>query len=425
MIDPAALAQYEQVVSALMSQDNAVRSQAEDAFNQLKQQPDVFFSGLIQLARQNANEQIRSLSAVLLRRVIGQTQPARDGEPAGVMARTSAPVAQLVKQELLAGVQSEQVRHIRKKLCECVASLGAGLLGGAGEWPELLPFMLEGTRSGNPALHEASLIIFGALSEFFAETDGMKAHHSTLLSVFTASLRPEQEITIRVAALKAVGSFLCALTDKASRKAFGDLAPFLLQTISDALANGQEDECRESIEVKSAASLTASRRRAAPRTNRRPHTPDPRVCARPHASPHAPPPTTSGARRDRRVATDVPQEDSPRVCRRHDQDHRQHRPRRRRAARHPRCPRFPRFSRLPAPHPAPHPDASPLTSPAARRHPPPLSRVPPDDLRERDVDLPQDGGGRRLVLRRARADRAADDARARGRHRRRGARVGE
>ena len=129
------------------------------------------------------------------------------------------------------------------------------------------------------------------LSEFFAETDGMKAHHSTLLSVFTASLRPEQEITIRVAALKAVGSFLCALTDKASRKAFGDLAPFLLQTISDALANGQEDECRESIEVKSAAS-----RRAAPRpTRRRPHTPDPRVCARPHASPRAPPPTTAGA----------------------------------------------------------------------------------------------------------------------------------
>ena len=285
MIDPAGLAQYEQVVSALMSQDNAVRSQAEDAFNQLKQQPDVFFSGLIQLARQNANEQIRSLSAVLLRRVIGQTQPARDGEPAGVMARTSAPVAQLVKQELLAGVQSEQVRHIRKKLCECVASLGAGLLGGAGEWPELLPFMLEGTRSGNPALHEASLIIFGALSEFFAETDGMKAHHSTLLSVFTASLRPEQEISIRVAALKAVGSFLCALTDKASRKAFGDLAPFLLQTISDALANGQEDECRESIEVKSAASLTASRRRAAPHTPPTPHAGPTCVCATPRLTP--------------------------------------------------------------------------------------------------------------------------------------------
>ena len=72
MIDPAGLAQYEQVVSALMNQDNAVRSQAEDAFNQLKQQPDVFFSGLIQLARQNANEQIRSLSAVLPPNVLAQ-----------------------------------------------------------------------------------------------------------------------------------------------------------------------------------------------------------------------------------------------------------------------------------------------------------------------------------------------------------------
>ena len=109
-----------------------------------------------------------------------------------------------------------------------------------------LPFVLEGTRACNPALHEASLIIFGALSEFFAEpTD--EAHHSTL-SWSSPPRCGRAGDTIRVAALKAVGSFLCALTDKASREAFGDLAPFLLQTVSDALANGQEDECRESIE---------------------------------------------------------------------------------------------------------------------------------------------------------------------------------
>ena len=106
------------------------------------------------------------------------------------------------------------------------------------------------------------------------------------------------------------------------------------------------------------ASLTASRR-AAPH---KPPTPRTHVCARDPRLTHAPP-LLSGARQDRRVATDVPQEDSPRVCRRHGPDHRQHRPRRRRAAHHPDSPDSPDARDSPRLSPRPTP-RSPSHTPA-------------------------------------------------------------
>ena len=56
----ADLAQFEQVIMALMSPDNNVRGQAEAAFNQAKANPDALISALTQLLRTNQQEQVCS-----------------------------------------------------------------------------------------------------------------------------------------------------------------------------------------------------------------------------------------------------------------------------------------------------------------------------------------------------------------------------
>ena len=63
-MDPAALQQFEQVVLALMSPDNTVRGQAEETFNQAKQNPDALTTALVTHLRKNGGEQarIRALS---------------------------------------------------------------------------------------------------------------------------------------------------------------------------------------------------------------------------------------------------------------------------------------------------------------------------------------------------------------------------
>ena len=57
-MDPGALQQFEQIINALMSPDNNVRGQAETAFNQAKDKPDLLMGGLITLLRTNQAEQV-------------------------------------------------------------------------------------------------------------------------------------------------------------------------------------------------------------------------------------------------------------------------------------------------------------------------------------------------------------------------------
>jgi len=58
MVD-VALQQMEAMLRALMSTDNAVRNQAEEALAQARQAPDSLFSALIAMLRSNQDEQVR------------------------------------------------------------------------------------------------------------------------------------------------------------------------------------------------------------------------------------------------------------------------------------------------------------------------------------------------------------------------------
>lgn len=246
-MDPAALQQFEQIIQALLSGDNNIRSQAEAAYNAAKANLDVLISGLIHLLRrQESEEQIRSMSALLLRKAVMQSS----SEPGqSLITQLSAPVANTLKTQLLECIQLEPQRAIRKKVCDAVGQLGINLLSADMQaWPELLPFMLQATKSGNANMHEAALTIFNALSEFMCHKSRV-SYHPTLLDVFQTSLQPDQPMLVRTAALKAIASFLLALEDSNSRTAFANLVPLMLRAISDALTSGDEAEVRSALEV--------------------------------------------------------------------------------------------------------------------------------------------------------------------------------
>ena len=190
--------------------------------------------------------QVRSLCAVLLRKAV---MHGTWGQAGTSLAKTISPaVAQMLKTELVECIQVEQQRGIRKKVCDAVGQLGISVLSDDMQaWPELLPFMLGATRSGNVPMHEAALTIFNAFSEFISEK--MQPYHATMHAVFTSSLRPDQAMVVRVAALKALASFLLALQESSSRSAFQNLVPLMLQTIADALDARDESEVRSALEV--------------------------------------------------------------------------------------------------------------------------------------------------------------------------------
>lgn len=53
------LQQFEQIILQNLTPDNAVRAQAEAAFNETKKQPDFCILSLVQLIRQSSHEQVR------------------------------------------------------------------------------------------------------------------------------------------------------------------------------------------------------------------------------------------------------------------------------------------------------------------------------------------------------------------------------
>ena len=60
---------FEQIIQQLMSPENQNRAQAEELFNQAKQQPDLLVAELMAVLRQSRALDARGLCAVLLRKV--------------------------------------------------------------------------------------------------------------------------------------------------------------------------------------------------------------------------------------------------------------------------------------------------------------------------------------------------------------------
>jgi hypothetical protein len=62
---------FEELVAALQSSDNAIRNQAEEVFNELKEQPDACITLLVRLLRGSTKVDNRMFCAVMLRKVRG------------------------------------------------------------------------------------------------------------------------------------------------------------------------------------------------------------------------------------------------------------------------------------------------------------------------------------------------------------------
>tara|TARA_B110001452_G_C15146284_1_gene399034 strand:- start:185 stop:790 length:606 start_codon:yes stop_codon:yes gene_type:complete len=107
------------------------------------------------------------MCAILLRKSV--MSGLADGDSQSALSLLQPHTKQAVKAQLLQCISNETERDIRKKVCDAVGQLGVNTLTeNIADWPELLPFMLQATRSGDANMHEASLVIFSALSDFIA-----------------------------------------------------------------------------------------------------------------------------------------------------------------------------------------------------------------------------------------------------------------
>ncbi|GAB4847836.1 hypothetical protein Ancab_026896 [Ancistrocladus abbreviatus] len=214
--------------------DNDARRQAEDQIKRLAKDPQVV-PALVHHLRTAKTPNVRQLAAVLLRKKI-----------TGHWAKLSPQLRQLVKQSLIESITLEHSPPVRRASAN-VVSVIAKYAVPSGEWPDLLPFLFQCSQSAQEEHREVALILFSSLTETIG--DSFRPHFADLHSLLLKCLQDETSNRVRVAALKAVGSFLEFINDGAEVVKFREFIPSILNVSRQCLASGEEDVAIIAFEI--------------------------------------------------------------------------------------------------------------------------------------------------------------------------------
>ncbi|KAK3016311.1 hypothetical protein RJ639_007291 [Escallonia herrerae] len=214
--------------------DNDARRQAEDQIKRLSKDPQVV-PALVHHLRTAKTPNVRQLSAVLLRKKI-----------TGHWPKLPAHLRSLVKQSLIDSITMEHSPPVRRASAN-VVSIIAKYAVPSGEWPELFPFLFQCSQSAQEDHREVALILFSSLTETVGNS--FRPYFADLQSLLLKCLQDESSNRVRVAALKAVGSFLEFTHDEAEVVNFREFIPSILNVSRQCLASGEEDVAVLAFEI--------------------------------------------------------------------------------------------------------------------------------------------------------------------------------
>lgn len=229
-------AQFSQLLTSLLSVDNDVRQQAEDAYNTLACEVKVtHLLGALHNGQQS--EETRQMAAVLLRRLFSsEFLEFYKGLP-------EESQGQLLQQLLLA-IQQDVTPNLRRKICEVVAEVARSLIDddGNNQWPEFLQFLFQCANSPMPQLQESALRMFASVPQIFGNQETQ--YLDLIKQMLAKSLEPTADPEVRFQAVRAVGAFILR-HDKEKEatifRHFADLLPRMIMITAESIES-QDDE---------------------------------------------------------------------------------------------------------------------------------------------------------------------------------------
>ncbi|XP_065852307.1 uncharacterized protein [Euphorbia lathyris] len=214
--------------------DNDARRQAEEQIKRLAKDPQVV-PALIHHLRTAKTPNVRQLSAVLLRKKI-----------TGHWSKLPPQIKHLVKTSLIESITMEHSPPVRRASANVVSIIAKYAIP-AGEWPDLLPFLFQCSQSAQEEHREVALILFSSLTETIGSA--FQPHFTDLQALLLKCLQDETSNRVRVAALKAVGSFLEFTNDGDEVVKFRQFIPSILNVARQCLGSGEEDVAVIAFEI--------------------------------------------------------------------------------------------------------------------------------------------------------------------------------
>ncbi|GLJ16157.1 hypothetical protein SUGI_0269600 [Cryptomeria japonica] len=218
-----------------MSAGNESRGQAEELFNACKQlHPETLMLKLVHILQYSCQPSLRSMAAVLFRKQIG------------LWSKLDERSRHVVKEQMLICLQREEIKSVSRKLCDTVAELATSI-SEEDEWPELLSFLFQCVNSEVLHLKEIALLVLGQLAQYMSSQ--LYRHLSVLHGIFQQTLSPSMPGDVRLAALRAIASFVQSLESSQDREVFQDLLPGMMETLTRALELQEEAIAQEALEM--------------------------------------------------------------------------------------------------------------------------------------------------------------------------------
>ncbi|ALC46856.1 Karybeta3 [Drosophila busckii] len=228
-------AQFQQLLSSLLSMDNDVRKQAEDAYNNLSRELKVTHL-LGNILNGQQSEEARQMAAVLMRRLC-------TSEFAEFYKELPVDSKNQLLQQILMAVQQDVTPQLRRKICEVVAEVARNLIDedGNNQWPDILQFLFQCANSPTPQLQESALRIFSSVPSIFGNQE---TQYIDLIKQMLSKSMENGDGEVRLQAVRAIGAFIL-YHDKEKEvtiyKHFGDLLPRMLVITGESI-EAQDDQ---------------------------------------------------------------------------------------------------------------------------------------------------------------------------------------
>lgn len=223
-------------MNSLLSTDNEVRQQSEDAYNNLPREVKVaHLLGTIHNGQQA--DEARQMAAVLLRRLFStEFQEIYTELPPESQAQ--------LLQQLIVALQQDVTANLRRKICEMVAEAARNLIDddGNNKWPDFLQFLFQCANSPTAQLQESALRILASVPAIFGNQEAQ--YLDLIKQMLAKSLEPTADQEVRFQGVRAIGAFILfhdKEKDPQVFKQFADLLPRMIMITAESI-EAQDDQ---------------------------------------------------------------------------------------------------------------------------------------------------------------------------------------
>jgi len=229
-----------QLLGALLSTDNDIRTKAEESYEGLpiEQKVNILLGAISNAAE--IPEEGRQLSAVMLRRLFSS----EFDEFFGKLPEEQKAV---LKEQIINCVQNEPNKNVRRKCADLAAEVARNLTDEDGNnlWPEFLKFLFAMASSPTPEVKEVALHMFASVPGVFGNQE---QQYIEVIKNMLASSLTDPSYDVRFGAVKASCNYLL-LHEKNTglQKHFGDLLGPIMNVTVESVEKQDDDACIKSI----------------------------------------------------------------------------------------------------------------------------------------------------------------------------------